>query len=577
MVSASGTGFLLWAGYAAAIGLAASLGTYALTRRHNRVASAFGAVMVALLVWSFGASGRLLAPSLDGWRALTLSMYVGVATTPVLYLLFVAYYTDNAALVTRRRVAALLVVPAITVLAVATNHLHGLMFTSIETRPFGGGEVPFANAGPLFFGYAAYGYVLLAVATVMLLAFAVRTRSDYRKQSLAILVGATVPWVTNVAYVFGLGPSFPADPTPVGFAVGGVALAYAVFGAGVTNLTPVARSAVVDAIDEAVFVVGRGDDVVDLNPAARRLAEVEAPLGRPVPTVMPDPLLEVDDQPTAVTVDGTRRWLQLREVDLPRAGAVLLLTDLTEQVRTHRQLREQNERLEQFTRVAAHDLRNPLNAIAGYVDLARESGDVSHLEEVDPAIDRIETLIDDLLTLGEEGQVVDDTVPLSVATAAGRAWRRLETGAATLEVEEDVTVQADQRRFLQLLENLFSNAVKHGSRSQPAHARADAATRGDDLNVTVGPCPDGFYVADDGVGIVIEDRAEVFEYGYSTHGGTGLGLPVVRSIAVAHGWTVDVTEAEDGGARFEFVGVETDHGAGDGLQPSRAGSASPFE
>ena len=54
MVFASGTSFLLWAGYAAAIGLTASLGTYALTRRDNRVASAFGAVMVSLLVWSFG-------------------------------------------------------------------------------------------------------------------------------------------------------------------------------------------------------------------------------------------------------------------------------------------------------------------------------------------------------------------------------------------------------------------------------------------------------------------------------------------------------------------------------------------
>ena len=82
--------------------------------------------------------------------------------------------------------------------------------------------------------------------------------------------------------------------------------------------------------------------------------------------------------------------------------------------------------------------------------------------------------------------------------------------------------------------------------------------------MTVGSCPDGFYVADDGVGIPTEDRAEVFEYGYSTHGGTGLGLPVVRSIATAHGWNVTVTEGDDGGARFEFTGVETAPVGGDG-------------
>jgi signal transduction histidine kinase len=550
--------------------------------------------MVALLVWSFGAFGRLLAPTLTGWRLLTLFMYVGVATTPVAFVLFVAYYTDHAALVTRRRVAALCVVPATTLVAVATNRYHWWFFTAIEARPFGGGEVPFATSGPLFAVNAVYSYVLLVGATVLLVAFAVRTRRGYRRQSLAILVGALVPWLTNVAYVVGLGPAFPADPTPVGFAVGGVALAYAVFGPGVTNLTPVARAAVVDAIDEAVFVVGPDGDVVDTNPAARRLADVEDPLGRPVPAVLPDPLSAADDEPQAVTVEGTRRRVRLREVDLPRAGAVLLATDLTEQVRARRQLREQNERLEQFTRVAAHDLRNPLNAIRGYVDLARETGDVDRLDQLDPAIDRIQTLIDDLLTLGEEGQVVDDTMRLSVASAADRAWRRLETGDATLSVDADVAVLADERRFLQLLENLFENAVEHGSTSPPSHApedavehgstsppshgQADAAEHGGDgVTVTVGPCRDGFYVADDGVGIPTENRAEVFEYGYSTHGGTGLGLPVVRSIAVGHGWTVTVTDGDDGGARFEFTGVDTDPGDGDDPQPTRPGRTTPFE
>jgi signal transduction histidine kinase len=563
MVSASAPIFLLWAGYAVAIGLGASLATYALAQRNNRVSRTFGAVMAALVLWAFSAFGRLLAPTLPWWRVMTTTMYAGVAATPVLFVLFVAAYTDNDSFLTRRRVAALFVLPGITVLAVGTNQLHGLFFTAIETRAFAGGEVQVTSSGPLYFLHVFYSYALLAVGTVVLLAFAVGTPSAYRRQSVAILVGAAVPWMTNAAYLFGLRPSVPADPTPVGFAVGGIALAYAMFGPGVTRLTPVARSAVVDALDEAVIVSRWDDEVVDVNPAARRLAAVDDPLGRPVSEVVPDPLFETDDQPEAITVDGTRRWFRLREVALPRAGAVILVTDLTEQVRSKRQLSEQNERLEQFTRVAAHDLRNPLSAISGYVDLARETGDVGHLENVDPAVERIETLIDDLLTLGEEGQMVENTVPLSVATTAERAGRRLEAGAATVDVEEDVTVLADKRRFIQLLKNLVSNAVQHGSRSPPSQRGDEAVTNGG-VTVTVGPCPDGFYVVDDGVGIPTEDRAEVFEYGYSTHGGTGLGLPVVRSIAVAHGWNVTVTEGDDGGARFEFTGVETAPVAGDG-------------
>ncbi len=77
--------------------------------------------------------------------------------------------------------------------------------------------------------------------------------------------------------------------------------------------------------------------------------------------------------------------------------------------------------------------------------------------------------------------------------------------------------------------------------------------------MTVGALPDddGFYVADDGVGIAPERRVEVFEAGHPTAGsGTGLGLRIVEQVATAHDWTVDLTESADGGARFEFRGVE---------------------
>jgi signal transduction histidine kinase len=68
---------------------------------------------------------------------------------------------------------------------------------------------------------------------------------------------------------------------------------------------------------------------------------------------------------------------------------------------------------------------------------------------------------------------------------------------------------------------------------------------------------DGFYVADTGPGIPESERADIFEAGYSTNdGGTGFGLRIVEQIAGAHGWEITVTESEQGGARFEFTGVE---------------------
>lgn len=75
--------------------------------------------------------------------------------------------------------------------------------------------------------------------------------------------------------------------------------------------------------------------------------------------------------------------------------------------------------------------------------------------------------------------------------------------------------------------------------------------------ITLGTLPDGFYFADDGVGIPADKRAAVFESGYSSSAtGTGLGLNIVQQIVDAHGWQLTLRESESGGTRFDFIGVE---------------------
>jgi signal transduction histidine kinase len=73
------------------------------------------------------------------------------------------------------------------------------------------------------------------------------------------------------------------------------------------------------------------------------------------------------------------------------------------------------------------------------------------------------------------------------------------------------------------------------------------------VSTTVGTFEEGFYVADDGPGIPAPDREAIFEQGYSTDSeGTGIGLSIVRRIVEAHGWRIEVTDSDAGGARFEF-------------------------
>jgi len=200
------------------------------------------------------------------------------------------------------------------------------------------------------------------------------------------------------------------------------------------------------------------------------------------------------------------------------------------------ELERNNERLEEFASVVSHDLRTPLSIAAGRLDLVAQDCDSEHLPAIRRAHERMEELIEDLLTLAREGRRVGDRRPVDLADLARSVWEPLDGGA--LELDDPGTVEADEGRLRELFENLLGNAVEHGDSG---------------VTVEVGRTDDGgFYVADDGPGLPDDDPDRLFEYGYTdAEDGTGLGLAIVRRIAEAHGWTVSATDAEGGGARFE--------------------------
>jgi PAS domain S-box-containing protein len=274
------------------------------------------------------------------------------------------------------------------------------------------------------------------------------------------------------------------------------------------------------------------------------------------------------------------RWVWTRARPIrDEAGDVVHIAgvsrDVTERSEYERELRRQNERLDEFASVVSHDLRNPLSVARGRVSLALEDCDCDeHLVPIASAVERMASIVEDTLTLARQGRAVDEFEWVDVASLAEESWAMIDTADADLEVREAFRVRGDRDRLRHAFENLFANAVEHGSTSPPSQAREDAVehgstdsrTRSDDAvenggtDVTVGVetvGDTGFYVEDDGPGIPPSDRELVLDPGYtSTEGGTGFGLAIVRRVAEAHGWTVEITEGTAGGARFEFHGVD---------------------
>jgi len=221
-----------------------------------------------------------------------------------------------------------------------------------------------------------------------------------------------------------------------------------------------------------------------------------------------------------------------------------IFTDVTERKERERRLQEKNERLESFASVVSHDLRNPLGVASAYVELAQETDTeaVDELVEVERSLDRMERIIDDLLWLARTGNQVGEQEPLEFATVVEDAWDTTESADATLIIDATGYIRADYDRLVQLFENLFRNAIQHG---------------GEDVTVRTGTIESGFYIEDSGPGIDADLTDDIFSPGMSTDElGTGLGLYIVESVAEGHDWEISVETGTDGGARFEFTGVD---------------------
>ena len=346
-------------------------------------------------------------------------------------------------------------------------------------------------------------------------------------------------------------------------------------GIGHTDTTePAYRSLIEDGLSISsvgTFVLDSDFSVVWLNDGIEEYFGVDraAILGRDKRALINDRLKEIFAEPERfantvcatyddntyveqftchVVGDDTRaeRWLEHSSYPIPdgpyAGGRIEHYVDITDHRETQQQLEAQNERLAEFASIASHDLRNPLHVMGSSLELAAETGEPEHFERAERAVDRMEQLIDDLLVLAKQGEGIDERETVELAAVARHCWDNLSTETATLQIETSRTLTADRSRLIQLLENLFSNSITHGGAA---------------VELTVGTCEGGFFVADNGPGVPPDDRENIFERGYTTtREGTGLGLYIVNEIAAAHGWAVTLADSAENGARIEITGVD---------------------
>lgn len=531
----------LFVTYVGAFALAA-LGCFAGLLRVNRITDTdVRRGLTALLLtsggWATAHVGYLASPIPQLQHAFyVVGLIVGIATVgPWLY--FCSAYTGRSLhrnqAVRRMAVATFLLIISIKL----TNPTHGWYYsTSVVSEPF---PHLLVTHGALHWVVMGAAYALAFVGFFML--FELFLSVDYNVTPVMVLVGVTgIPVATDVAGVVSEA-ILELTYSPLGVSVFAVGVMF-----GYLDLFQQIQF----TGDSAEFTIFIDDDgyIRDFSPMAReRFPSLKGARGELLSTVLPTvaELLDSSESVLEFKENGTSRYYHVSENSFVNAestlGSVAVLSDITEREQYRQELERQNERLEQFASLVSHDLRNPLNVAAGHLDLVQQEHDSEHLDTMGRSLTRMDDLITDLLTLARQGQPIDDTEETSLSALTTQAWELVETDECDLVVDSDHYFHADTDRARQLFENLFRNAVEHG---------------GSVSTVRVGELDDeiGFYIEDDGRGIPEDEREHVFEFGYTNStDGTGFGLAIVSEIADAHQWTVEITDSDSGGARFEFT------------------------
>lgn len=509
------------------IGMTAAL--LAWRERPEPGATSLVAMLAGQSWWSIFFVLELEAATLGAKMLWSDVQWVGVVVIPVAWVLFALEYTGQDRYVQPRYVGLLLGIPVVTLVLAATGEYHNLLYTESTLVAENGTVMLSRTGGPWYWAIAGYTYLLGLVGSIPLLRVVQSDSLPFRGQSAALLIGTMAPWASNVLFLTGAIPVPGLDPTPIAFAISGVAYFGALTRFRLLGTSPSAnrraRRLVFERMQDGAIVVDSNDYVVDMNENAATTLGVTPrdALGRPAREIVPRyEMLPEDGSVSAHFTTHRENGEHPYDATVTRItdfhgriiGRVISFHDITEHVR-------QQQRLEVLNRVLRHNIRTETNLIYGYADLMGNRGDErnaaivkEHALKIAKTAEKARRVID----IFERGHEPAEATPLDGLLRESVASVREEYPAVTVvfsPASDDIRVD---KILDPVLSNLIENAAEHNTNTDP-HVWIDVETTEEGVRVVV---------EDDGPGIdeyersVLERRTE----SPLVHG-SGLGLWLV--------------------------------------------------
>jgi len=321
-------------------------------------------------------------------------------------------------------------------------------------------------------------------------------------------------------------------------------------------------AAVLANVQDGVLVVDLEERLLLANTAARQaLGLDEAAAGKPLVEILPHPELSCILQPEN---HNPQQWgevelsedliLSVQSAPIPKVGRVITLHDITH-------LRKMDRLKTDFVNSVSHDLRSPLTAILGYIDLVERVGPTNErqqdfIQRALASVKNLSSLVDDLLDLSRIEAGMDmHLVPLALQPLVRQVGETFAAHFSSKKLEwrldlpqEEITLPGSPLQLRQLLDNLVTNAIKY----TPEGGRVSVTVRVVEEQLLLS-------VSDTGQGIPPDEQADIFKKFFRASNvppqvpGSGLGLSIVKSVVDNHQGRIWVESTPGAGSTFSVL------------------------